>query len=163
MFCFLKTFSGRLAPGAVLISLVVLAGSCITVPSTPAAAPQNAPPTPQFETTQVSPNLQVAPDMSPLAAPGACPGLDSALAQIVGSADPIAQARQLQLTVKDDKIQVVLNLKRPDASFLHGFDVEIGAQVDTRVQAFVAPDLLCDLLRSGEVLSIQLPSQGVPQ
>ena len=75
----------------------------------------------------------------------------------------MALARQLLLTVQDDKIQVVLLLNQADTSFLQPFGVEIGTQAEMRVQAFVPPGRLCDLARSGKVLAINLPAQGISQ
>jgi hypothetical protein len=137
-----------------LIALAALVSACR------ASSP---PPTPRFSTTQIPAGLQAALDTSPLVATSDCPGLDSVLAQIVGSPDPIAQARQLQLTVKDAKIQVVLALSQPDTSFLQSFDAEIGGQAGTQVQAFVPPGRLCALAKSGKVLAINLPAQALPQ
>ena len=110
-----KLFPIRLVIVPVLIAAAALVSACVVSPPPPGAVQQNAPPTPKFSTTQVPNSLQAAPDMSPLVAASDCPGLDSALAQIIGSPDPIAQARQLQFTVKDDRIQVVLVLAQPDS------------------------------------------------
>jgi hypothetical protein len=158
-----KRLNARLVIVPMLAALAALVGACLASPPPPGAVQQNAPPTPQFSTTKVPDALQAAPEQSPLVAASDCPGLDSALAQIIGSPDPIAQARQLQLTVKDDKIQVVLVLAQPDASFLQSFDVEIGGQAENRVQAFVPPGQLCPLAQSGKVLAISVPAQAVPQ
>ncbi len=85
------------------------------------------------------------------------------LVQIVSSPDPIAQAEQLQIKVKDGKIQVVLTLSEPDTSFLSAYGVEIGSQAELRVQAFVPPDQLCQLARTGKIVAINVPSQAVIQ
>ena len=117
-------------------------------------------PTPEFSTTQVPSDLQAAPE--PVAA-GDCPGLDSTLAGVVASADPLAQAEQSLLTVKNGKIQVVLVLSQEDTGFLKDYDVEVGTQLGTQVQAFVPPGQLCDLAKTDEVLAINLPAQAITQ
>ncbi len=148
---------------AVLLCLTVLVGACVAVPSPssqPDSAPQNAPPTPEFSTTQVTSDLQAAPEP---AVQGDCPGLDSTLARIASSPDPLEQAKQALLTVKNDRIQVVLVLSQADTGFLQNYDVEIGAQSGTQVQVFVPPGQLCDLAKRAEVLAINLPAQAVMQ
>ncbi len=161
---FVKTFPLRLMMVAIFVFVAVLAGACVAVPaSPPAPALQDAAHTPEFETQQLPPDAQAAPDLSTRTKPSDCPGLDSALAQIAGSPDPLVEARQRQLTIKNDKIQVVLLLNQADISFLQSYDVEIGAQAEARVQAFVPPGRLCDLAKSGKVLKISLPAQAVPQ
>jgi hypothetical protein len=104
-----------------------------------------------------------APEAAQPAAQSECPGLDSALAQVVASPDPLEQARQSLLTVKDGKIQVVLVLSQQDTGFLQDYDVEIGTQSGMQAQVFVSPDRLCDLAKTDEVLAINLPAQAVPQ
>jgi hypothetical protein len=148
---------------AVLLCLVALNSACVAVPSSsnqPDGAPQNAPPTPEFSTTQVPSDLQVATEQ---AAQADCPGLDGTLAQVAASPDPLAQARQSLLTVKDGKIQVVLVLSHEDTAFLQGYDVEIGTQSGTQVQTFVPPGQLCDLAKTDEVLTINLLAQAITQ
>ncbi len=164
MFRFTKAFPLRLLIVAMFVSLAVLAGACVGVPASPPPAPalQDAVRTPEFETQQLPPAAQAAPELSTRAKSNDCPGLDSALAQIAASPDPLAQARQLQLTIKNDKIQVVLLLNQADTSFLQSYDVEIGAQAEARVQAFAPPGRLCDLAKSGKVLRISLPAQAAP-
>ena len=67
------------------------------------------------------------------------------------------------MTVKDGKIQVVLVLSQEDTGFLQDYDVEVGTQSGTQVQAFVSPDRLCDLAKTDEVLAINLPAQALTQ
>lgn len=151
---------------AVLLCLTALNGACVAVPfpsSQPDAAQQNAPPTPEFSTTQIPADKLVAPEGAAPATESECPGLDSALVQIIQSPDPVEQARQSLLQVKDGKIQVVLVLSQQDTSFLQGYDVEIGTQSDMQVQAFVPLGRLCDLAKTDEVLAIKLPAQAVTQ
>jgi hypothetical protein len=151
---------------AVWICLAVMAGACVPAPapaSPSAAASQDAPRTPEFSTTQVQPDLQSSPISTPVAADYECIGLDSALAQVAASPDPLEQARQSLLTIKDGKIQVVLLLSQEDTAFLQDYDVAIGTQSGMRVQAFVPPGRLCDLAKTDAVLAINLPAQAVPQ
>jgi hypothetical protein len=158
-----RLLPSKLVVVAALFCLASMSGACVAVPSSPSqpnGAPQNAPPTPEFSTTQVPSGLQAAPE--PVAA-GDCPGLDSTLAGVVASADPLAQAEQSLLTVKNGKIQVVLVLSQEDTGFLKDYDVEVGTQLGTQVQAFVPPGQLCDLAKTDEVLAINLPAQAVTQ
>ena len=119
-------------------------------------------PTPEFSTTQVPSDLRPRPSRRACRA-GDCPGLDSTLAQVAASPDPLAQAKQSLLTVKDGKIQVVLVLSQEDTGFLKDYDVEVGTQLGTQVQAFVPPGQLCDLAKTDEVLAINLPAQAITQ
>jgi hypothetical protein len=88
-----------------------------------------------------------------------CPKLDSPLDQLVTSADPLILAKQLNLTVKDDQVQVLLVLVSEDTRFLKDFSITIGSQEQNKVQAFVPVDLLCDLAGSAEIVLIQVPAQ----
>ena len=159
-----RMLPSKLVIVAALFCLAALSGACVAVPSSPSqpnGAPQNAPPTPEFSTTQVQPtDLQAAPEP---AASSDCPGLDSALAQVAASPDPLAQAEQSLLTVKDGKIQVVLVLSQEDTGFLKDYNVEVGTQLGTQVQAFVPPGQLCDLAKTDEVLAINRPAQAITQ
>lgn len=161
-----RTFPVKLVLIATLVALLMAAGACRATP-TPTrqstAVQQNMPPTPKFDTTRVQPNPQFSP-VSPLPTPAnGCPGLDSALAQIIASRDPLAEARQRQLTIKDGKIQVVLLLNQEDTRFLQSFDVEVGSRAGMQVQVFAPPARLCDLIKTGKVLAVNLPNQGIPQ
>ena len=146
--------------------LVTLGGACVAGPPPtrqPETVSQDAPRTPELSTTQVQPDFQSSPISTPVAADNDCPSLDSTLAQIVASPDPLEQARQSLLTVKDGKIQVVLVLSQQDTDFLQSYDVEIGTQTGTQVQAFVPPGRLCDLAKTAEVLTIRPAAQAIPQ
>jgi hypothetical protein len=162
-----RMLPSRLVIVAALLGLASLSGACVAVPSPssqPDAAPQDAPRTPEFSTTQIPADKLVAPEVAEPAAQSDCPGLDSTLARVVASPDPLEQARQSLLTVKDGKIQVVLVLSQEeDTAFLQDYDVEIGSQSGTQVQAFVPPDRLCDLANTDEVLTISPAAQAVPQ
>jgi len=146
--------------------LVTLVGACVAAPPPtrqPEALSQDAPRTPELSTTQVQTGFQASPISTPVAADNDCPGLDSTLAQVAASPDPLEQARQSLLTVKNDKIQVVLLLSQQDADFLQSYDVEVGTQTGTQVQAFVPPGRLCDLAKTDEVLTISPAAQAIPQ
>lgn len=161
-----RRLTARFVLFAVWGCLVTLVGACMAAPPPtrqPDAASQDAPRTPEFSTIQVPSDLQMTPDGAASAGQNDCPGLDSALAAVVASPDPLEQARQSLLTVKDGKIQVVLLLSQEDAGFLQNYGVEIGTQTGTRVQAFVPPDRLCDLAKTDEVLTISPAAQAIPQ
>lgn len=161
-----RMFPPKLVSIVALLCLMALNGACMALPSPagqPDAAQQDAPPTPEFGTTQIPADKLVAPEPVEPVAQNDCPGLDSALAQVVASPDPIEQARQSLMTVKNGKIQVVLVLSQGETGFLQDYDVEIGTQTGTQVQAFVPPDRLCDLAKTDQVLAINLPAQAVTQ
>lgn len=152
----------------VLLCLAALCYACVTVPlpsGQPGAAEQNAATTPAFALTQLPADQKaMPPDAGSAPKHNDCPGLDSALVQIMRSSDPIAQAKQSLLQLRDgDKIQVVLVLSQRDTRFLHAYDVEIGTQADMQVQAYVPLDRLCDLAKTAEVLAINLPAQAISQ
>jgi hypothetical protein len=156
-------FRARFLLVPALVLLAAATGACRAPTPAPSAVQQDAPRTPEFSTTLVSPVLQAAPEISPLVHPADCPGLQTVLAQIAGSPDPIALAQKLQIPVKDGKIQVVVTLNQPDAGFLQSFDAEPGGQAGMLVQAYVPPARLCDIATSGKVSVIRLPAQAVPQ
>ena len=159
-------FQTRFPLVTVLVCLAALIGACVGAPppaQQPDAAEQNAPPTPQFSTTEIPADKLTAPEVGAPAAQSDCPGLDSTLAHVAASPDPLEQARQSLLTVKDGRIQVVLVLSQPDTGFLRDYDVEIGTQTGSQVQAYVPPGRLCDLAKTDEVLTISPAAQAVPQ
>ena len=158
-------FPPKLVSVAVLLCLTALSARAWlpVAASQPDAAPQNAPPTPEFSTMQIPADKLAAPEAAEPAATERLPGLDSTLAQVAASPDPLEQARQSLLTVKDGKIQVVLVLSQEDTGFLKDYDVEVGTQSGTQVQAFVPPGQLCDLAKTDEVLAINRPAQAVLQ
>jgi len=164
---------GVLGPRIALVVLLTFMTACSAQPvsSPPAVSPQtpvkgmeqDAPPTPEFDTTEVEPDSQLSPgDLEP-SEQSTCPDLDSMLFQITQAPDSLDLAEQLQLKVKEDKILVLLILDGEDLDFLQDYGVEVGKQVGTQVQAFVPIDQLCDLANTTEVLSIRPPAQAVPQ
>ncbi len=56
----------------------------------------------------------------------ACPKLDSQLNQVVAAGDPLSAAEQLDLKVKEGKVQVVIILASQKIDFLQEYEVEIG-------------------------------------
>jgi hypothetical protein len=149
-----------------LVALLILTGACSTQPSSlPGQGPeQDVPSTPEAGTVEIRPDMQqVSPgNLDEPRKQSDCPGLDSLLLQIVQSSDPLDSAEQLHLNVKEDKVQVLLVLDREDVGFLQDFEVEIGTQSGTEVQAFVPISQLCDLANTDEVLAIRVPAQAVP-
>lgn len=151
---------------AALLCLAAVSAACVAVPSPssqPDAVQQDAPRTPEFSTTEIPADKLTAPEVAAPAAQDDCPGLDSSLAQVAASPDPLEQARLSLMTVRDGKIQVVLVLSQEDTGFLQSYDVEIGAQAGTQVQAFVPPGRLCDLAKTDEVLAINPAAQAITQ
>lgn len=153
----------------ILVSLAVvcatgMVGGCIALPppmTVPAGAVEkNVPPTVAFTTTRVAPAINGASGKAVSTPVSDCPGVDSLLRQVLASADPLAQAKQLQLRTKDNLIQVVAVVSQQDTGFLRDYGAEIGSQSGERVQAFMPPNRICELAKSGKVLAIDLPSQA---
>jgi hypothetical protein len=120
-------------------------------------------PMPEFDTIEIKPEGQLLPSSPRPVKQNECPELEGMLFQITQAPDPLALAQQLQLRVKEDKIQVLLILDQEDTSFFQKFGVEIGTRVGMQVQAFVPVNQLCALANTAEVLAIRLPAQAVPQ
>jgi len=121
---------------------------------------QDAPPTEPLETIEVDIDQAPPLDLNQFEAAG-CPKVESPLGQIVQSPNPPDTAKQLGARVQEDKIQVLVVLKGEDAGFLEDYDVEVGKQSGTQVQAFVPLSRLCELASSDSVLAIRLPDQAV--
>jgi hypothetical protein len=121
---------------------------------------QDVPPTPS-ETVEVSD--QVSPGESKRPSQEGCPEVDSQLFQIAQASNPQELARQLQIEIKEDKIQVLLVLADQDTEFLQDFGVEAGTQYGTRVQAFVPVDRLCELASADQVLAIRRLDRAVTE
>lgn len=153
------------------LCLLLLASACASIPAPPeqgAGSGLNQPATPAFATARLPTDqpLAVTPESPSGGTAGApnCEGLDSALSQIVASPDPVAQAAQMLVQVKEgNKIQVALVLSGPDTTFLSAYDVEVGSQSGNNVQAFVPIARLCDLANTEQVLAINLPAQAITQ
>ena len=120
---------------AVFISLIAWVGACQSQPESPSSAEVNPIPRQQVD----------------------CPDLDSRLFQLTQESAPLDLAKQWQLKVKDDKIQVLLILADEDVSFLRNFEVELGTQFGTKVQVFAPINQLCTLANTPEVLAIHPP------
>ena len=121
---------------------------------------QDAPPTRKLETIEVdtgqAPPLDLNKDKA-----ADCPKVESPLRQVVQSQNPLETARQLGARVREAKIQVLVVLEGEEAGFLEDYDVEVGTQLGTQVQAFVPLSQLCELASSENVLAIRLPAQAV--
>jgi len=161
----------RLCPVAALILPLILTGACSTQRPSPSPSSgqtsgqtfeQDVPPTSQFDTVEVEGIEQISPGDIQRPKQDDCPNLESVLFQVERASDPLELAKQWQLRVKEDKIQVLIILDQEDASFLRAFDVEIGTQFGTRVQAFVPIGQLCDLANTDHVLAVRRPAQAVP-
>jgi len=98
-------------------------------------------------------------DEGSLAKPTTCPKLDSALSQVAASSDPLETAKNLNLRVEQDKIQVSLLLAGDDPSFLKEFGIEPGSQAGQEIQAFVPINQLCEIAKMEEVITIRIPAE----
>ena len=150
----------------VLLTLLALTEACSIRSTSPPAASEQAPgqqsvlPTPEFDTLEIEPDAQMSP--LPTREPSHCPDLDSQLFQITQAPDPLDLAEELQFKIRKDKIQVLLILDRNETDFLRDFEVELGTQSGTQVQAFVPIGQLCDLANTDQVLAIRPLAQIAP-
>ena len=119
-----------------LISLIAWVGACQSQPDMPPSA-------------EVAPIPRKQED---------CLDLDSRLFQLTQESAPLELAKQWQLKVKDDKIQVLLILNDENVSFLRNFEVELGTQSGAKAQVFAPINQLCTLANSPEVLAIRPPT-----
>ena len=123
-----------------LIVLIILANACQSAPASPSPV--------QVELREEQAN---------------CPDLDSRLFQLTQAAKPLELARQWQLKVKGDKIQVLFILADEEITFLQNFGVEPGTQAGTKIQVFAPIHRLCDLANTPEVQAIRPPTEIFPQ
>ena len=150
--------------GVVLVVLLLVA-SCVPLEQGPseAGAGQDAPPTPQWDTTPM-PSSELAPgQLDKEGRPVECPKLDSVLYQLAQAPDPIDVAQKLGLAVSERAVQVQIVMTGPDTGFLQSFGVRLASQSGTTAQAFVPVDQLCDLANRAEVSAIRVPAQAVAQ
>jgi hypothetical protein len=117
-------------------------------------------PLPDLETAEVDGSLDI--ESMPERKPAACPELDSALYQLSQDDNPMQVAEQLQISTKDDKIQVMLVLADAETEIPVDFGVEAGTQVENEVQAFVPVDQLCDLANTDAIIGIRMALQAMP-
>ena len=121
---------------------------------------QDAPPTKQLEAVEL--DIGRAPSLdTKMQTAKDCPKVKSPLSQIIQGPNPLETAKQLGFRVQGDRIQVLVVLKDEDSRFLEDYDVEVGKQSGTQVQAFVPLPRLCELADSDNVLAIRLPDQAV--
>jgi len=156
----------------VFVLLLALSAACSSPGGSPTATDpeqasgsaleQDAPPTPALDTIEVELD-QFSPKETERPTQEDCPGVDSQLFQVIQSPNPLELAEELQIRIKDDKVQVLLILADPDTGFLQRFQVEVGTQSSTKVQAFVPITQLCELASTDQVLAIRLPSGAAPQ
>ena len=119
-----------------LVSLIAWVGACQSQPDTPPKAEVDLIPRKQED----------------------CLDLDSRLFQLTQESAPLELAKQWQLKVKDDKIQVLLILNDENVSFLRNFEVELGTQSGAKAQVFAPINQLCTLANTPEVLAIRPPT-----
>jgi len=158
----------RLACCLALAALATLACSQTSEPtaeSIPKQEPaggllQDAPSTQPLETIEIDIDQAPPLDLNKFKAAD-CPKVESPLSQIVQGPNPAETAKQLGARVEGAKIQVLVVLKDENARFLEDYEVEVGKQLGTQVQAFVPLSRLCELASSDSVLAIRLPDQAV--
>lgn len=92
-----------------------------------------------------------------------CPGVESAVIQILQAENPIGAAERKGYSTRDGKIQVLLVLAADDPSFLDTWGVEVGSGAGGQVQVFARPELICEIARHRNVLAVRLPQLGIPQ
>ena len=90
-----------------------------------------------------------------------CLKLDSALNQVVASSNPLETARNLNLRISEEKIQVSLLLAGDDPGFLEEYGVDTGSQSGQKIQAFVPVEKLCEISNLEEVIAIRIPAEVI--
>jgi hypothetical protein len=87
--------------------------------------------------------------------------VDSSIAEIVSSGNPLEAAVERGFAVRDGRVQVVVPVAGSATGDLARWLVERGAlfvtEYDGRVQAFVTPDVLRDLPERADVLDVERP------
>ena len=121
---------------------------------------QNVPPTQKLESVEVDSDQMPPLDLNKWTAEG-CPKIESQLGQIIQGPNPLETAKQLGIRVQGSKVQVLVILKDEETTFLKDFDVKVGKQSGTQVQAFAPLSRLCELAGTDKVVAIRLPSQAV--
>lgn len=92
----------------------------------------------------------------------ACPALDSLLLQLVEADDGLALAEQLQLPVREEKVQVLVVMAGESTEFLSAFEADLGTQSGNEIQVYVPVDQLCPLSQADEVLAVRTVGQVLP-
>jgi hypothetical protein len=132
-------------------------------PTAPAgqAFSQDIPPTDEMISGTTKVIGQASPDEGNKTKSTACPKLDSQLNQVLASTDPLSTAKQMKMNVNENKVQVVIVLSSQNIDFLQDYEVAVGVQSGSELQAFVALNQICEISSRDEVLAIRLPAAGV--
>lgn len=143
---------------SLLVGLLLL--SLTACAQTPKPEPLRPGPAVPFEISTEPVDNRLDPSSIPSRKDSPCPGLDNQLYDLTQSKDPLAQAEQAGLTIKDGKVQVLFVLVSEDTGFLLDYEVEPGSQSGNQVQGFASLDKLCELSNLEAVLSIQVPAKA---
>lgn len=125
--------------------------------------PQDGPPTADLDTMELDEeSLQQAPvDFTP--SKDKCPGLEHVLVQLSEAEEPARFAAQRKLTMKDNAVQVVIQLSTEDTTVLDKFGIEVDSHSGKVIQAYVPVTVLCDLARDPNVIVVRTPDQAIIQ
>ncbi|NOK58988.1 MAG: hypothetical protein GFH25_541218n19 [Chloroflexi bacterium AL-N10] len=93
----------------------------------------------------------------------ACPNVETALLQLIEATKTNTPTQLPQLTIQEDRVQVVLVLESEDTSFLENYEVEVGTQSGNEVQAFVTITHICDLANDQQIQAIRVPATVLSQ
>ncbi|MEM8533085.1 MAG: hypothetical protein AAGF95_19725, partial [Chloroflexota bacterium] len=147
------------------LSLLVVAcgGSAASAPvgDRSAFAVENTPVT-SIDQAPINPDIAASAEEAKQQAQ-ACPNVETALLQLIGATESDSSTQHSQLTIQEDQVQVVLVLESEDTSFLENYDVEVGTQSGTEVQAFVTITQICDLANDLQVQAIRVPATAISQ
>lgn len=90
-----------------------------------------------------------------------CPRLQSALADLLASDDPAAQARVLGASLEGGRLLVMVTIAPADVGRLSQYDAEVSGQSGDQAQALVPLDRLCALANDPAVLAVRLPASMI--
>jgi len=137
-----------------------MAPSSTPDPGTPSeqASSQNMPSSTEIISGTTHVSGQASPDAANETKSAACPKLDSQLNQVLASADPLNTAQQMELSLKENRIQVLIVLSSPNTDFLQDYELEPGVQSGNELQTYIALSQLCELSSRDEILAIRLPA-----
>jgi hypothetical protein len=165
---------------AIILSIILFRTYCLcagTVPSfsnfqtdgrfaqmSKAADPNSPKGSKEWQTTDIPSSGNLQPEHASKNGKSPCPRLQSMLLHMSQTDNPLQLAEQAGLTVRGNKIQVILMLTDPnETEFLKAFDVEIGQKEGCRIQAFVPVDRLCELANADQVMAVRSPAKALPQ
>lgn len=151
----------------ITLTIFALGSACGAAPAEPEEdvqpSVQDVPPTDELDTAELDEeSLQAPADFTP--SKDTCPGVDSILVQLMEADEPAQFAAQQQLSMRDNAVQVVIQLATEDTTVLDQFDITVDSRSGSLVQAHVpVTTVLCDLARHAGVVAVRTPDRAIIQ